>query len=602
MKKYIYIILILVTFLGISCENFLDTESRSSFTEETTFSNLDFASKAVFGIYNNLCSTNSFDQALSFYYSCDNDIEHLTGADDASKRALARYKANDGNTYVYNTWRLLYETIERANICIDNLPKSQLWVSENADKAKKLYGEAVTLRALCYFELIKNWGDVPFSVKSVQDGDNFQLPKTDRDSIYEYLINDLKNVEDYLPWLTDAGTTERVNKGFAKGLRARMALSYAGYSLRNGTLETRRGRYWEEYYGIARQECLEIMNSGKHKLNPEFKNIFKMMHEYRQDLTYGESMFEIGFGRLKSGVVANTIGMKFRISSPVDPIYGRAIAEVYTNPYYFYSFDDLDKRRNISCELYNYNNSNASGQQSLIALDSWNVCKWRKNWIVPTMGGALAEVTYTGVNWPLMRYSDIVLMFAEAENQLNGPTDDAKNALKSIRERSFDVLEWNTKVTNYVDSVSQDKESFFEAIVNERAWEFGGEMIRKQDLVRWNLLGPKIKKMKEEVEKILLDDLKWQYLPRHIFWKRNEDGESIDILNQDFRITESSVPGYTRTSWLAGSSENTKTNIRLFISRIASGYDESKNNHLSPLSSQVIVESNGVLNNDQMPQ
>lgn len=86
-----------------------------------------------------------------------------------------------------------------------------------------------------------------------------------------------------------------------------------------------------------------------------------------------------------------------------------------------------------------------------------------------------------------MRYADVLLMYAEAENELNGPTDEAKNALKKVRERAFrGAANKAEKVDTYVDNLGS-KEQFFKAIVDERAWEFGGENIRWKDLVRWNL-------------------------------------------------------------------------------------------------------------------
>ena len=134
---------------------------------------------------------------------------------------------------------------------------------------------------MLYHTLVRVWGDVPFITSSTQGNSDFFLPKTDRDSIYEFLIQDLKDVEDYVPWMSS--TTERISKGFIKGLRARMALSYAGYSLRNKTFETRRGRNWQDYYPIARQECLEVMESGKHQLNPSYENIFRTICSRVQD-------------------------------------------------------------------------------------------------------------------------------------------------------------------------------------------------------------------------------------------------------------------------------------------------------------------------------
>jgi hypothetical protein len=164
---------------------------------------------------------------------------------------------------------------------------------------------------LCYADLIHCFGDVPFKVKSTQAGDVFNLPKTDRDSIYEYLVKDLASVEQYVPWISQTSTAEVISKGFVKGLRARIALAYAGYSLRNKTFETKRGRNWQAYYKIANQECLEIMQSNQHTLTPVFADIFKTLGSYAQNPAK-ENLFEVAFGRLYTGRYGYTIGMNFR--------------------------------------------------------------------------------------------------------------------------------------------------------------------------------------------------------------------------------------------------------------------------------------------------
>jgi hypothetical protein len=380
-----------------------------------------------------------------------------------------------------------------------------------------------------------------------------------------------------------------------------MALSYAGYSLRNKTFETRRGRDWQQYYQIANQECREIIESGKHQLNPNFQNVFKILHSYGMDLTYRESMFEIAFGRLQSGRVAETIGMA-HVTSPQDPKYGRAASAIKLFPTYFYSFDKQDIRRNVSVEMYNYGNASYLGQQRIIGTANFEPCKWRRSWITPSMGGDLKSISFTGVNWPLMRYSDILLMYAETENEINnGPTSEAKNALRLVRERAFPAELWSARVVHYVDSVSSGKESFFDAIVNERAWELGGEMIRKQDLVRWNLLGAKLKKAKEDATKIINNDPEFAHVPDYIYWKYMDDNETLDILNQDHRIP-AQVEGYSRTGWLPILSGTSRTNFETnVINQIANGYDETKNNHLYPIQADIINASNGILENDQIP-
>jgi len=597
MKTIKYFILVSIISTIVSCDDYLETNSNSTFTEKTAFINLDFATKNVNGIYNQFTGIYMYDFILMFT-KCDNDIEVLfSTSDDSGVMNMAHYSATPGNQYLKEVWNTFYKSIEMSNIAIDNLPHSPIWTGEYSDAARQLYGEAVTLRAMNYFELISIWGDVPFKTKSTQAGDNFNLPKTDRDSIYEFLINDLASVEDYIPWMTETHTAERVNKGFVKGLRARIALAYAGYSLRNKTLVTRRGRNWQEYYRIANTACKEVVESGKHNLNPDFTNVFKNLHTYTQDLTYNENMFEIAFGRLYSGRLGYSFGMVFS-QSPADPKYGKCNGSVKVPHSYFYTFDKLDNRRNVSAELYNYANSATLSKQALSAGYSMTPTKFRRNWIVPSMGGDLKNATYTGVNFPIMRYSDILLMFAETENEINnGPTAAAKEAFAIVRQRAFSIDKWSTKVSKYIDSVSVSKEDFFKAIVNERGWEFGGEMLRKQDLIRWNMLGPKIDEMKEACRQIAYDERK--DVPNYIYWKYNNDGETISILNPDYRI-----PGTQQVGWSSyfmwGWLKDSKYYVTV-MNQIAHGYDNTKNNHLYPIALDIINTSNGVLSNDQIP-
>ncbi|MDR0542666.1 MAG: RagB/SusD family nutrient uptake outer membrane protein, partial [Dysgonamonadaceae bacterium] len=585
--------IVIITFT--QCNDFLEVKSESTFNTKVIFSDLDLATKTVLGLYANLALSDFYEYVVGFFYSCDSDIEHTYGNDDSGGRAIARYKANGGNSYLSGPWRLMYQTIERANICIDNLPNSPLWTGDESKEAKRLYGEALTIRALCYFELVRNWGDVPFPAKSFQDGDPYVLPKTNRDLIYERMIADLLVAEEYVPWMKETKTVERVSKGFVKGLRARMALAYAGFSYRNAGEIAGRGRYWEEYYGIARTECKEIMDSREHRLYPNYRDFFKKLHAYQMDLEYGESLFEIAFGRSYSGQVGYTLGMSF-LTSPSHPTYGWAMASFATNPYYFFSFHTNDTvRRSVSCELYNYSNKDYPGRQNLIGINGWRLCKWRKNWIQPNMGGNLRDVKYTGINWPLMRYADIVLMYAEAENQLGStPSQEAKDALASVRKRAFAPATWPATVEHYIDSVSVDKQTFFQAVVNERAWEFGGEMIRKYDLIRWNLLGEKLNLVKTESRKIADYNTntnnypEWRHVPGYLYYRYLSDGETLEILNPDRNLGYTTVSGYSRTTWISTKSD--KSTLYKLLDDIGNGYDPAKNNHLLPISATIIDE------------
>lgn len=606
MKTFCRIGFALIIAFNLSCEDYLTQESPSIFTERRAFSNLDFAKQAVYAVYNDIASQNAYGRFLNDM-DADSDIEFKTAESTTALHAISHHDATDVTQYLDDIWRTLYETIEKANICIDNLPISEIWTDQAASaEARYMYGEAITLRAYCYHLLIRHWGDVPFITKSTQGDSDFFPPKVDRDSIYEFIIKDLKDVEDYVPWMgatISTQTTERINKGFVKGLRARLALHYAGFSLRNKTFEIRRGRNWEAYYEIARQECKEIIESGQHQLNPNFENIWKTICSYGMDLNYKEVFFEFAFGKFDVGYMGtNYYAMNHNTN---EPKYGRASSTIKSSFVYYYSFDPVDVRRNVSIEVYNYGSAGANlGLQVLNTNNGytqWDLCKYRKSWIVPFMG---AEATNgTGVNKAVMRFADVLLMYAEAENQLNGPTTEAKEALAKVRRRAFPAGEWPIKVDAYIDSVGSDETSFFDALVNERAWELSAESIRKADLVRWNLLGPKVREMKEEARKIVYDDPKYQYrVPDYIFWKRAVEPEYIEVLNPDYRLPGTAIEGYTRATWLPLMTDAAKNTLLAAVyARILAGYDESKNNHLYPIHASVISASRGSLSNDQMP-
>jgi len=594
MKKYVIILLVSISSILItSCEDYLEPTSSSVYTEDMVFSNLDFAEKAVNGIYERLVQDVLYNYSAP-WYKMDNDIEFINGINSSGTNAIS-HLAQTENTQSLNTaWDAYFKGIERANICIKNLPESPMWNDEDdADDAKRLYGEAIALRAFMYFDCIKYWGDVPFTTEPQNEEDLFSY-KTDRDSIYEYLIQDLKDVEEYVPWMSDEGTTTRITRGFVKGLRARMALAYAGYSLRNVTFETRRGRYWEDYYKIANQECKELIESGKHSLNPNYEGVFKNLHAYTKDLEYGEILFELGMPKLYGGrALALLVGL-YSYSDVVGDCWGLA----KTSPAYFYSFDNNDSRRNTTIEFYS-----VYQKQTIVSANYLYICKWRREWLDPIMGGTLKGNQRVGVNWPMMRYSDVLLMYAETENEINnGPTQAAKDALTLVRQRAFDEAYWSTNVAEYVESVSGSKDDFFNALVDERAWEFGGEFIRKDDLIRWNLLGTKITEMKENTMKVINGELYSDKLSNYLFWKYPDGGTEISILNPDYVMADAAPEGYTRAIWYPILSESRIASVQEWLDLVANGYDPAKNNHLLHIHSSIISQSRGTLSNDQIPE
>ena len=218
-----------------------------------------------------------------------------------------------------------------------------------------------------------------------------------------------------------------------------------------------------------------------------------------------------------------------------------------TTAYYFYSFDPADTRRDVTCVFQEYINENGKNKEVIRCNPLGVACgKWRWYWMTdnymkvrfPKANSRIA----TGINWILMRYSDIYLMFAEAQNVLTGPDAvspiagmSPRQALEKVRERAFGTG---------APEITQYDADFFTAIVNERAWEFGCESIRRQDLTRWGLLAEKIEEMK--IGLCMLYDYKpvtifgktYQVdeIPRKIYYKYedSDNPEYIDMSSVNF--------------------------------------------------------------------
>ncbi len=617
-NKILFALLILVTMGLASCSDYLDQTSQSEFTEDVVFGNPAYAETAIMGLYNIMTYDEMYSSRLALMYCNNSDLE-VVGADQSSynaqgNRGISNYLGEPSWAgHLDRTWRALYKGIERANLAIRGIEASPaLDAEETKSQMENLLGEAYTIRALYYFELVRNWGDVPFKMEpTASDGSNWYPAVVDRDTIMSVIIDDLTVAADLLDW---GSTPERVSKGFALGLQARIALARAGYSIRNKAgYPTERNSDYMDYYQIARDAAYKVMTEGPHKLNPSYLQVWKDINGLNVNTTYYENLFEVAMGLTRSGEAGYSIGVRFRTNEKYG--FGNNANVYSTTPYYFYQFDQKDIRRDITVAPYEYrpntNMANAPMEMFVSNPFSWTIAKYDQRWMSSQfleINGPATSKIGSGINWVLMRYSDILLMFAEADNEINGPNAQNKAALKEVRARAFDAADQATKVEAYVDALG-DKESFFTAVMNERMFEFGGEGQRKYDLIRWNMLSSKIAEQRADFNSMyttgqFVNDLgETVTIPEAIYIKYNDDAETIDWSAVNFYedLGTSTIAGYEEpVKWMWGldPTGNSYTNQLLIIERYSSGLDSKiPNRHLFPIYQEIVEQSNGTIKN-----
>ena len=293
------------------------------------------------------------------------------------------------------------------------------------------------------------------------------------------------------------------------------------------------------YYTIARDECQAIMQSNQHHLNPSYESVFKDYIAGKQLDPFGEVILEVAMGGGSSALGDSKLGY---YCGPRANNNGNSALSIL--PSYFYMFDSTDTRRDVTCAPYFVE---ANGTQITArtgrGLDVIPDGKYRRDWIP---GGLITGPQYFGVNWPIVRYSDVLLMFAEAENEINnGPTTAAKAAFEEVRLRAFGGN------ASLIGTTPSSYAGFFDAIVKERALELGAEGIRKYDLIRWNMLASKIAETKATLQAMADRVAPYDNLPDYMFFKDNSPVLTwANSFYQPNTIGSTAPTGYTRVNWV----------------------------------------------------
>ncbi len=516
MKKIVNILLAaFVAVMAVSCEKFLDSKSPSTFDAATVYSNYSLTENTIFSISQSFGETNNYRGRYLSWIGLNSDIEwYNTYKPTDEKYQIAGYAQlpNNGQLNLNNgPFAKMYEAIERANLCIEGI-REYGNPEANKDMAY-LLGEVLTLRAMIYYDLVRAWGDVPARFESTTS-ETIYKAKESRDEIFKQLLADLEEAIPYLPYPgSNAATsrTDRVNKLFAEGLYARIALMASGYAQRpddgmvgTGDLGTNRlsndpDLQKSVLYPKALEYLKDAIDSGSASLE-DYETLWKNQSN-RDNLVAGpghESLFVIPFsdgrGRWNYTFAVRSEGSSFAGGATVTR--GGDAGPV---PTMWFDYDADDIRRDITCVNWRWNKDD---EPELVGIQRWYFGKYRWDWLTrePYTGG-----NDDGVKPVVLRYADILLMAAEIANE-QGDLAYAKEQLLKVRERAFKGHE--DKAETYVDRIGS-KEAMFNAIVDERALEFCGEMTRKFDLIRWGILKEKMDAAKMKMRN--LRDLTGEY-------------------------------------------------------------------------------------------
>lgn len=344
---------------------------------------------------------------------------------------LNTYTVASTNDIVSEFWQRLYTAINQANAAIGRVPGTTM----DATRKARLVAEVRFLRALFYFDLVKAFGDVPLVIEETTSLNALTVSRRPAADVYNQIIQDLQEAEKALPASYAAADLGRVTKGAAQSLLAKVYL-------------------FNKDFAAAAQKAQEVVQSNTYSLVPNYADLWPSEKENGP-----EHIFSVQY---RAGVVGSGFNETFGVRGGKTPITGGSGA--FVKKTFIASYETGDVRKDISIkDSYTF----ADGSKATFQPHVWKY--FNPNGTTPSN---------TDTNWPVIRYADLLLMLAEARNEVAGPTADAYAPINQVRSRA--------KLPALPTGLT--KEQFRDAVLRERSWELSFEGHRRYDLIRMNKL------------------------------------------------------------------------------------------------------------------
>lgn len=507
MKTIKFSILSLLFVLGFASCDFLEKEP-TELSPEVYFNSDAEAESFLIGVYSPLMHESFYGNNYAYTIAGGDDLSFYQRANPITGGSIICANANSSTTDIANYWRILYDGINRANMLLEGL-EGNIDVSE--ETAKRVKAEAIFLRSFYYFNLVQGWGGVPLRLTTVKTAKDAQLARADKQVVYDQIITDIESILPNLPDFNEVESSAYISKSAAQGILARIYLFRAGEHYREGKDSDSKAT---EYFDRARFWANEVVKTNIHGLVKPYSRVFIDYSEDKYNSTgVKESIWEVAMAgnRINSpnysaGRIGNTIGFgSLRDYSAVasvkdltgmkNPGYSYRFIFASLKMYDIFEAASDTARGNWNIAPFEYTegtdaNNLVNGRRyfqgkkpiGLTTVDGMpcteeasspnktrSAAKYRREYekVAPK------NKNYTPINFPILRYSDVLLMLAEAENELNGPAN-AEQYINEVRDRA-----------HLLPVSGLDRDGFREAIKNERAMELCFEGIRRWDLIRW---------------------------------------------------------------------------------------------------------------------
>jgi tetratricopeptide (TPR) repeat protein len=442
MKKIILILIIAGSLLGSCDDKLLELAPVSDINAENFYSNERDMINAVNAAYAGLRLNGLFNQGL-YYVSemrSDNTFASWVPGNSFDTESIYYFTVISSNAYINTIWNDTYEAILRCNVVLDRIDAVEM----DQTFKEQLKGEVRFLRALEYFYLAQIFGDVPLVLKELSVQESYELGRTPVQEVYDQIIEDLKFAEEILPRSYADSDIGRATNGAAKGILAKLYLTLKNYTEAKTKLE-------------------EIIDSERYQLLPDYAHLWDLKHEnsieslfevqYKKGGTGTGSPFANAFAPRGSGQTIVPVGGTGSVNSPTVDMAN--------------AYEPGDLRKNISMESGFVNESG-----------EFIPYMYPKKYLdVPFVSGDADN------NWPVLRYADVLLMYAEVLNELGFQADgEAYDLLNQIRQRAGLAAKTSTHVDPDLRITNQQE--FRLAIEQERRVELAFENHRWFDLVR----------------------------------------------------------------------------------------------------------------------